>query len=278
LAERHLRSPRASTRPARARRGVGLWHRPEFLDLVSDLLFLFAAVALAWGAFSWVMSKPIFPLRELIVSTPLAQVNPAQLEYVARTSMRGNFFTVALDEARAAFEKVPWVRRAEVRRHWPDGIELAIEEHQAVAYWTASDSDETYLVNHQGELFEAFSDADMAVLSGPQGSMPALLERYRIYSRMLAPLDLRLAKVQLSARAAWQLHLDDGFTIVLGREQDHFSLDARFERFIAAWGQMRQSVGVRLVRADLRYPGGFTLTPADAAAVPAAQQGTAGKR
>ena len=39
--------------------------------------------------------------------------------------------TVSLDQARQVFETMPWVRKASVRRDWPNGIVVAIEEHQA---------------------------------------------------------------------------------------------------------------------------------------------------
>jgi cell division protein FtsQ len=67
-------------------------------------------------------------------------VTPTQIEYAARSAVAGNFFTVNLDAVRAAFEKLPWVRKAEVRRRWPDGLELAIEEHVAAARWKQADA------------------------------------------------------------------------------------------------------------------------------------------
>lgn len=270
MAERDLRSAAVSPRVVRshARRETGLWHRPEVLDMISDLLLLFAVIGLAWAAFAWVLSKPFFPLGELVVTTPIEQVPQDQLEYVARTSIHGNFFTATLDDVRTAFEKVPWVRRAEVRRHWPDEIELAIEEHQAVAYWQTPDSDETYLLNRHGEVFEAESDADMPVFSGPQGTSSMLLQRYQAYSQMLAPLGARLVGVELSARGAWQLRLDNGLTIVLGREQEPSSLDGRLARFVASWAQIKNTIGEHFARVDLRYPGGFALTPAGTMTAP----------
>jgi cell division protein FtsQ len=240
--------------------------------MISDLLFLFAVTGLGWAAFAWLLSKPFFPLSGVVVVTPVGQITRDQLEYVARTSIHGNFFTAALDDVRAAFENLPWVAHAEVRRRWPDEIELAIEEHQAVAYWTLNDSGETWLVNRQGEVFEAASNADMPVFSGPRGSVPMLLQRYRDYSKVLAPLGVRLTGVDISARAAWQLKLDNGLTVTLGREQDRASLDERFGRFVAAWTKMGKDMN-GFSRADLRYPGGFALTPAGAVSAPSAVAG-----
>ncbi|MDR3213407.1 MAG: cell division protein FtsQ/DivIB [Azoarcus sp.] len=264
MAERSKLPPAARSGPRPARRS-GLWHRPRLLDLASDVLLLFAAVGLGWALVTWALSRPLFPLRELVLDEAPAQVTQAQLEYVTRTAIHGNFFTARLDDVRAAFEKLPWVRHAEVRRQWPDGLELNIEEHEAVAYWknAGSGDDDVRLINRHGEVFAASSDADMPEFTGPQGSAMAVLARYDAYSKMLQPLRAKIVRMDLSARGAWQLRLDSGLTVVLGRERERTPLDARLARFVAAWPKLQEELGVRIARADLRYPDGFSLTPMD---------------
>ncbi|THF61959.1 FtsQ-type POTRA domain-containing protein [Pseudothauera nasutitermitis] len=223
---------------------------------------MFAALGLTWAAVSWLLARPFFPLREVVLLSPPAQVTSAQLEYVARAAIHGNFFTVDLDQVRADFEKLPWVRRAEVRRRWPDTLELRLQEHQAVAYWTSGDDGDTRLVNRQGEVFVAASNARLPSFAGPQGSAAYVLAHYESFVRRLAPLGHELVGVVLSAREAWQLRLDNDMVIVLGREQDKAPLDERLARFVAAWPQAREGIGVQVAVADLRYPSGFALTPA----------------
>jgi len=258
--------------PSRAREREGLWHKPGLLNLVSELLMLFAAVVFGYALVVWFMSRPLFPLREVVVLTPTAQVTSSQLEYAARTAIRGNFFSVDLEAVRAKFEKLPWVRRAEVRRRWPDVLELRLEEHQAMAYWTVSDSGESQLVNKQGEVFVAASNADMPAFSGPQGSAAYLQAKYHEFNQTLAPLGVRLVGVALSAREAWQLQLADGMVIVLGRDQEKAPIDERLERFVSAWPQAQESIGVQVAMADLRYPSGFAVTPV------AEEKGSKGKK
>ncbi len=269
MAETRARSaaaamPREGRRAgARAQRDSGVWHRPALLNLMSDLLMLFAAIGLGWALVIWFVSRPLFPLRELVVLTPPAQVTEAQLEYVARTAIRGNFFTVDLESVRTTFEKLPWVRHADVRRRWPDAIELRLEEHRAVAYWTISDSGDARLVNGHGEVFTAASNAVMPQFEGPQGTSGWLLARYGEFSNMLQPLGVQLVGLALSAREAWQLKLDNGLVVVLGREQERAPLAERLERFIAAWPWVQGQIDIPITVADLRYPSGFALTPAD---------------
>ena len=75
----------------------------------------------------------------------------------AAPRLAGNFFSVDLQQGRAAFESVPWVRRAVVRRVWPDRLAVRLEEHRAAALWEGPDAGASTdrLVNGYGEVFEA---------------------------------------------------------------------------------------------------------------------------
>jgi cell division protein FtsQ len=130
----------------------GFWDRPQLLTLLADLLLLFGGAALAYAMVIAAIRLPFFPLRQVLVVSVPSHVTRAQIEFAARASLSGNFFTVDLDAIRAAFEKQAWVRHASVRRHWPDGIELKIEEHTAAARWQHG-ADESRLVNDHGEVF-----------------------------------------------------------------------------------------------------------------------------
>ena len=241
---------------------TGLWHRPDVLNLISDMLLLVAAAVIGYALVMWTANRPGFQLHEVVVLTPPAQVSAEQLEYAARSAVTGNFFTVDLDQVRDAFEKLPWVRHAQVRRRWPDALELRLEEHQAVAYWTVTDSGDTRLVNAQGEVFVAASNARMPVFAGPEGYAPYLLAQYARFADTLRPLGHELVEVGLSAREAWQLTLDDGLVIRLGRDRQDAPAEARLDRFVAAYPRALAERPIQVAVADLRYPNGFALLPA----------------
>ncbi len=226
---------------------------------MADVLLLGASVAIGYALMRLALAMPLFGFREIVVVSPLSQVTTAQLEFAARSGLKGNFFSVSLDEARAAFEKLPWVRRAEVRRVWPATLEVRLEEHVATAYWRAGDNGDTRLVNQQGEVFIAASNARMPVFSGPEGSAQQVLQRYREFAALLAPINAVPATLNFSARQAWQLRLEDGLVIELGREQGNTPLTDRLSRFVSVWPQARTRIAAPVSVADLRYPAGFAV-------------------
>jgi cell division protein FtsQ len=150
-----------------------------------------------------------------------------------------------------------------VRRIWPDGIVLALEEHRAAARWTPQDG-EPRLVNTRGEVFPASSREALPVFTGPEGSASRVLARYEEFSERLGAIGRKPVAVHLSAREAWQIRLDDGVVLELGRDQARHPLTERLDRFTghyaaasaAARGRLH-SVGV----VDMRYPNGFALRP-----------------
>lgn len=269
---RPQRSRPAALRAAGLTAPDGFWDRPQLLNLVADLLLLFGAVALGYALVVSATRLPFFPLRQLVVASTLEQVTPTQIEYASRSSLSGNFFTVNLDNVRGAFEKLPWVRKASVRRLWPDGIELTIEEHVAVARWQNS-AGEARLVNDRGEVFAASlpnlpdGQSALPLFGGPEGSAAQLLGRYREFAEVLAPLGRTPRAVALSPRQAWQLRLDDGLTLELGRDQLNSPLHERLQRFVGTYAQARTRIKTMIASIDMRYPNGFALRPGRGEAV-----------
>ena len=234
------------------------------MNLIADLLFFASALALGYAATLAVARLPFFPLRELVVAGPLREVTPTQVEYAAGSALAGNFFTVNLDAVRAAFEKLPWVRKAEVRRRWPNGLELTIEEHVAAARWKHAGSAEARLVNREGEVFAAASNAKLPLFVGPEGTAPLILARYHEMQPLLAPIGRQPQSLALSPRQAWQMKLDDGVLLDLGRDQTKSRVNERLQRFAAVYGQAAERLKARADVIDLRYPNGFAMRVARA--------------
>jgi cell division protein FtsQ len=229
-----------------------MWDNPRLLNLAANLLIGIAALLLGYGAFGLLLRSPLFPVAEVVVRGTLTHAARGDLE-AALHGFGGNFFAVNLAALRARLEQVPWVRRVEVRRVWPDRIEASIEEHVALARWG-----EDALVNTFGEKFVGKSGAPLPVLAGPAGSEALVAQRYRRFAELLAPLGEAPERVVLTPRHAWQLRLADGLTLELGRDSAE-PVDSRLARFVAAYPETLGRLTRRSQHVDLRYPNGFAL-------------------
>lgn len=241
--------------------GDGFWDRPVLINLLADVLLLAGGALLAWAGTMALQRLPLFPLKQLVVATPLDKVARAQIESTSRSVLSGNFFTVNLETAQAAFERMPWVRSASVRRLWPDGIELKLEEHRAVARWTPQDG-EPRLVSTHGEVFMAPTTEELPLFIGPEESASRVLARYEQVSAGLGAIGRKLVAVHLSAREAWQVKLDNGLVLELGRDQLRHPLTERVDRFVRHYAEVSNAARSRLPAigvVDMRYPNGFAL-------------------
>ena len=227
-----------------------MWDRPDLLNRVAKALYAAAAVLALYGAGLAVIQLPLFPLREVRVVQPAPHVTAEQVEAIVERNLRGNFFTFDLAALRGAFERLPWVRRVQVRRHWPDRLDVALEEHVPLARWG-----NTALVNIQGEVFEGEHDGRLPVFNGPAGSSKEIAIQYLHFRRSLAAIGDAPAQVRISPRRAWQVKLESGMTLELGREQ----VEARLARFVTAYERSVGRLGRRLDYVDLRYPNGFAV-------------------
>lgn len=241
-----------------------MWHRPQLMTAVADLLFAAGAAALFVAIGLWVLRLPLFPLREVVILKAPQELTVGELERVLGSGARGNFFSVNVDQLRQGLEKLPWVRRAEVRRQWPGRLVVDIEEHRAAGRWGEGSGQ---LVDVYGEVFTANlrGDQDLPVLFGPLDSAPEVLRHYGELKRLLSPIERQPAQVVLSPRLAWRVTLDDGMVVELGREQQKASTRERMERFIEHYPSLLAHRSPKPVYVDMRYPNGIALrSPAGA--------------
>jgi len=227
-----------------------MWDRPDLLNAAASALYGLAAVLALYAAVMLVIHLPAFPLREVRVGSALAHVTRGEVETIVRRELKGNFFTLNLAAARAAFEKLPWVRRVSVRRHWPDRLELAFEEHVPLARWDA-----TALVNTHGELFRAPYDGELPVFGGPPEAAKEIAIQYEYFRSALAAVGRKPLQVSVSSRRAWEIRLDGGTVLELGREH----VEARLARFVAVYDRTIARLNRRIEYVDLRYPAGFAV-------------------
>ena len=227
-----------------------MWDNHHLLSGIATGLYAVAGLLLAYVIGVAVVRLPIFPIREVEVSGQIAHTTQNQVQQIVAHELKGNFFTLDLEQARAAFEKLPWVRRANVRRQWPDHLLVELEEQVAVARWRDS-----ALVNPYAEVFQAASNDVLPVFVGPDGTAPEVYRHYQSFSRTLAPLGKRPRQIVLSDRGAWRVTLENGEVLELGREQ----MDERLQRFVAAYPRTLAQLSAMRLRIDLRYPNGFTV-------------------
>lgn len=226
-----------------------MWDDHRLLNQIAGALFALAVLLVLYAALIVVIRMPVFDFGQVRVSGDITHTTREQVESIT-AELRGTFFTLDLEQARASFEKLPWVRRAHVRRTWPDALEVALEEHVALARWR-----DVGLVNTVGERFAAATSAALPVFVGPDDAAAEMAQHYEQFRQALAGIGRAPAEVRLTGRRAWSVRLDDGRVLELGRQD----VTARLARFAAVYPRLASQLPDERQRIDLRYPNGFAV-------------------
>lgn len=248
----------------------------RWLNQLANTLAVLAVLTIVGSFLIWVARSPYFVVDtvkiEGVNNEALLYVTPDTVSATIAGSLKGNFFSIDLDESRALFETAPWVRRAQVRRVWPNTLQVKIEEQQPLAYWNESD-----MINTWGEPFAAneaviVDGTFLPQLRGPANSERLVVQRYAEVTQWLTPLGVSIQQLTLSPRYAWEVVLSDGIRLQLGRDPAADIADlhgtsgavdfaARLERFVQAWPLLHERLDGRSIQtADLRYSNGFAIS------------------
>lgn len=237
-------------RPRNRRREEKSWQWPEVdWRRAARIGAALAAVGLLGLLVTRALDEPI---DQVTLEGRFQRVSPLELEQAVRKRVDGaGLVSVDLAALQRAVEALPWVDRATVARAWPRGLRIEVTEQVAAARWGADG-----LLNARGELFltgARFLPPELPRLSGPVGSEGAVARRYLAIQGRLAEGGVRLTALRLDARGAWEIDLDNGVRIRLGRRD----VDERFERFVAAALRLVMQRGAELAYVDMRYSNGF---------------------
>lgn len=192
-------------------------------------------------------------MRWVKVDGSFRRVSAEQVRAAVATRARGGFFQVDPEAVQEAAERLPWVARAVVRKHWPDTIRVRVLEHEPMARWGTE-----ALINTEGERFrvpEGGAIHGLPVLEGPDGSVSTVVERYLEIRRMLEGRGLDVRRLSLDARGDWRTTLSYGIRVALGSQ----GVSERLERFAGVYGEHFAARARELEHVDLRYTNGFAV-------------------
>ena len=233
----------------------------RLMNAIAAIVFTLALVALVAAGLGWAARRPQFQFADVRLEGDLQRNSVTTVRANAMPHLAGTFFTMDLARTRAAFEQVPWVRHAVVRRVWPDKLVVSLEEHQPVALWEGDESSDK-MVNSHGEVFEAnvgdVEDDSLPQFAGPDGTSPQVLDMYHRLQPLFSGMDTEVTTLRLSGRGSWKVDLDDGAAIELGRGTQDEVVE-RTTRFIRTLPQVLHKFNAPLESADLRHAEGYAV-------------------
>jgi len=242
-----------------ARKKVNKLHKQRQAEKRAVIRFLLNGVGglivlavVIWGVLEF-QSTQTLPIKNVEVKSEFIRISEQQIKEIVAKNDLGGFFDTDVDSITTSMNKLPWLDKVTVRRVWPDTLQLEIVERKAIAYWNKSS-----LLTASGIVFTPENKnlpKDLPNLYGPAGTEKTVLKKYITMNANLQRLNFNISKLRLDARRSWDVHLDNGTILDLGREK----VTDRLQRFISVYADYLIEQQNKIEAVDLRYTNGFAV-------------------
>jgi cell division protein FtsQ len=192
-------------------------------------------------------------IHSITIEGPFQRVSALQIEEAISGALSDGFLSVNLPEIQELIVALPWIDQANVVRRWPSQLEISVTEQVPAACWG-----ERGLLNTRGELFVTDArhiPAELPRLSGPVGRSGEIASRYLSIREQLIPLGLDLRRIHMDARGTWEMTLQNGIDIRLGRRE----IEQRTKLFLDVVSKIIINRESEVDYIDMRYSNGFTI-------------------
>lgn len=224
------------------------WLKPVWI-MSAFVLFVGLMLTVWQHGYKW-LNKPI---RELQLHGEIRHLDRQKLGQELSTEFQGFLLEVDINALKERLEDEAWVRRAAVKLAWPGRVDIFLQEEVPVARWG-----DKGLLNQQGDIFwpELVKEySHLPKLSGPARDTAKVMAQFHDLNQLFRQADLNIKALELEARGAWTLTLDNDIKIVAGRNE----LTERLARFIKIYRQQLVAQIEYIEQVDIRYTNGLAV-------------------
>ncbi len=204
----------------------------------------------------------VFPFMEKQMNQPVAKVSvTGDLFFLEKREVMDEIpvyqgdrlLDVNLNAIQDRLGNMPWIYSARVSRQWPDTINVVVVEQKPIAFWN-----ETQLLNQYGAVFERNGKPmnTLPMLLGAQGSETNVVQRFLEFSQLLAPLGMKVVRLQQNEQMAWEVETSNGIRLELGTTQ---ALE-KMQRFVFLYENQLKNQSRAVAVVDLRYNNGAAVS------------------
>ncbi len=220
----------------------------------------FVTVVITLLSASWLITEKVIaeegaPVTSLVISGEMPYTVREDILKAVDSIDLGNFFQVNVNDIQEQVSHLPWVYSVAVRKQWPNELKIYVVDQTPVARWNGD-----FMINRFGKTFQADIKRvthPLPTFFGPEGSEILALDNFINLNNLLGFSDLNIDELVLSEAFAWQLTLNDGVMLNLGRE----NRVERIQRFMDSYPQIIENSNndQQVDYVDLRYDTGLAV-------------------
>lgn len=253
--------PQATRRKTVSKSSTSVW-KPNFSVAVMRrlmvALLVLAPLLLVSASYIWLKRPENLTIESVTIGSS-DKVNG--LQYLSRDELRPivqpfvstNLFMLDAKALEEELEFNPWVYSASLTKVWPRKLEVTIYEERPIAFWG-----EGSMLNEYGEIIDAeLPDkvGQLPILFSPEDNGRVMVENYLKVQQWTRDFPVKIAEFRQDARGSWQVKLENGLTVNVGREKQ----EKRLRRFVVGYKRELADSIEKIHTVDLRYTNGFAV-------------------
>ncbi len=193
-----------------------------------------------------------FAIQKIEIKGDFKYVTEDDLQADFSSLLGQSLLGVSLADSLVVVLSSEWVASAEIRKVWPNTLQVLVHEYTPLAYWG-----DRQLISTTAVVItpREVPQLPLTKLYGPEDSSDVVLEQFGLVSQVLAFTSLRVATLTLEPRGAWSIIFTNGVKVKLGREE----ILERLQRFIAVYKSDLSGRIDQITSVDARYPHGVAV-------------------
>lgn len=232
-------------------------------QLLSWILISIAIISIAWSAHkvrTWIHNSYCGPISYIIFTGKRHYTTDIDInQLIVKLRVLNAFITQDVNVIQKQIESLSWIQQVSVRKQWPDTLKIHIVEYIPLACWN-----NFQIISTTGIIFKVpkeYRNDDkktMPSLYGPEGSEKNVLANYYVFNEILKSVKFQVKSLHMDTRYSWQLILQDGIHLKLGRN----NMIERLYYFIKIYPILIHKMNDNkkyIDYIDLRYRSGFSV-------------------
>jgi len=204
-------------------------------------------------AIFWCFEPSHFPISSVKFIGKAKYISHQELQSLVLPQLKMGLVRLKVSRVQQQLLSLPWMSQVDIRKVWPNGLDIRFQEHVPAAHWG-----KLGLLSTNGTLFyppHLVELINLPVLEGPEGKSSQVWQQYVIMKKILSPLQLHITHLMLAPRGAWHLRLSNGITVILGTND----ILERLNHFVRLYPKHLLSLSEKMAYVDLRYTNGMAI-------------------
>ncbi|MDA1073940.1 MAG: FtsQ-type POTRA domain-containing protein, partial [Proteobacteria bacterium] len=191
------------------------------------------------------------PIGHVSIGGSLTDAQRSEVQSAIAPVLGGSLMSTDLNDLKNRIADLSWPRSVEIRRVWPNRLDIMVEKEMVVAQW----SDGSFVTSAGAFVNQPETSSQLPVFECELSAPGEAMEVYQMLKGIIGRDGLKVVVLNENAFGEWRVTLSGGLQVVLGAEH----IAERLHRFLLAYRRVVAANIEQVEYVDARYPNGIAI-------------------